>query len=165
METLSSWGETDWTYLVVSPQNPFKEAEGAATGKERYLASLEALHRHPSLKVWLDDIELRLPPPSYTIRTLDLLKKREPDNDFTLVVGADNLAVFRSWKDYRRILLEYGIAVYPREGFDIKSLTDSLLQEDPAYRIRILDCPLVNISSTFIREARSRGEDVSQYLM
>ena len=62
MRTLSAWEGADWTYLVVSPQNPLKDAEAARTGKERYLAALAALQRHPELRVWLDDIELRRRP-------------------------------------------------------------------------------------------------------
>ena len=162
---LSSWEGADWTYLVVSPQNPLKDAAGARTGKERYLAALAALQRHPELRVWLDDIELRMPPPSYTIRTLDTLARQEPGNEFTLIVGGDNLANLRQWKDYKRILLEYGIAVYPRRGFDLEALRDDLLAEDPLYRITLLDCPLVDVSSTQLREALARGEEVSDLLM
>ena len=162
---LSSWEGADWTYLVVSPQNPLKDAAGAKTVKERYLAALAALRRHPELRAWLDDTELRMPPPSYTIRTLDTLARQEPGNAFTLVIGGDNLANLRQWRDYKRILLEYGVAVYPRQGFDLEALRDDLLAEDTDYRITLLDCPLVNMSSTQIREAIARGEDVSDLLM
>jgi nicotinate-nucleotide adenylyltransferase len=165
MRTLSAWEGADWTYLVVSPQNPLKDAEAARTGKERYLAALAALRRHPELRVWLDDIELRMPPPSFTIRTLDTLRRQEPGNSFVLVIGGDNLAGIRRWKEYRRILTEYGVAVYPRRGFDSDALRAELLEEDPSYRITLLDCPLVDISSTQIREALSRGEDMNGYLM
>ena len=165
MEYLSAWDGADWTYLVVSPQNPLKDAEAAANGKERYLAALSALERHPQLRVWLDDIEMRMPPPSYTIRTLDTLRRKEPHNEFFLVIGGDNLSNIRRWREYRRILLEYGVAVYPREGFDLDALRASLLAEDTSYRITLLDCPLVNISSTQIRETLARGGDVSAWLM
>ena len=165
LQCLSGLQEADWTYLVVSPQNPLKDAEGARTGRDRYRSALEALQRHPDLRAWLDDIELRLPPPSYTIYTLDALRKREPHNTFFLVIGGDNLAVIRRWKDYTRILLEYGVAVYPRTGFDSAACRDGLLAENPAYRITLLDCPLVDVSSTQIRDALARGEDVSTLLM
>jgi len=165
LRCLSGWDGADWTYLVVSPQNPLKDAAGARTSRERYQAALAALQRHPGLRVWLEDIELRLPQPSYTIHTLDALRKREPHNDFFLVIGGDNLSLIRRWKDYRRILLEYGVAVYPRRGCDAEALRDELLAEDPAYRITLLDCPLVDVSSTQIREALSRGEDSSALLM
>jgi nicotinate-nucleotide adenylyltransferase len=165
LRTLSDWEGADWTYLVVSPQNPLKDAEAARTARERYRAALAALRRHPELRAWVDDIELRLPPPSYTIHTLDALRRQEPDNEFTLVIGGDNLGAIRRWKDYGRILREFGVAVYPRRGFDSEALRAELLEEDPSYRITLLDCPLVDISSTEIREALARGEDMSDYLM
>ena len=165
MQTLSEWDGCDWTYLVISPLNPFKAGKRMASGKKRYLAALEALKRHPGLKVWLDDIELRMPQPSYTILTLDAMKKREPENEFKLVIGADNLAVFRSWKDYKRILTDYSVAVYPRGGFDTREIAASLLAEDPSYKIEILESPMVDVSSTRIREAMESGEDVKDLLM
>ena len=117
------------------------------------------------LRVKVDDIELGMDPPYYTIRTLDALKKREPGNDFTLVIGADNLAAFRRWRDYRRILLEYGVAVYPRRGVDAERERALLLRECPDYRIRLTDAPMVDISSTEIREGLSQGRDMSRFLM
>ena len=148
MRTLSAWEGADWTYLVVSPQNPLKDAESAASARHRYRAALEALGRH-----------------SYTVRTLDTLRRQEPGNTFTLVIGGDNLALIRRWKDYRRILTEYGVAVYPRRGYDSEALRAELLAEDPAFRISLLDCPLVDVSSTQIREAIGKGADVSGLLM
>jgi nicotinate-nucleotide adenylyltransferase len=116
-------------------------------------------------RVKVDDIELNMPEPHYTIRTLDALKEREPDNRFPLVMGADNLADIRRWRDYARILKEFGVAVFPREGHDLTEIKQDLLKEDPAYKIQILDAEMVDISSTQIREAASRGEDISHLLM
>ena len=129
MEYLTREKGFDWVYLVVSPKNPLKDNISADSGEERYNAAVEAVRRHPELHVWVDDIELRMEPPHYTIRTLDELKKREPENDFTLVMGADNLSSIRRWRDFPRLLSEYGVAVYPRKGFDIKSLRDTLINE------------------------------------
>ena len=166
MEYLSGSSLFDWVYLVISPQNPFKDASKALTGERRYLAAIEAVGRWPDLRVRVDDIELNMEPPSYTIRTLDALKEREPQNDFTLVMGADNLGSIRLWKDYRRILNEYGIAVYPRRGFDARNLLEDLLKDpDNNYRIRMIDAPIIDISSTEIREREAAGQDMSAYLM
>ena len=143
----------DAVYLVVSPRSPFKAEGKAANARERYEAAVKAVARHPELtKVRADDIELTMPAPQYTFRTLEALKAREPENDFTLVVGADNLAVFSGWREHARILLEYGLIVFPRRGFDCIALRDALLAENPSYRIRIADMPLVDVSSTQIRE-------------
>ena len=143
----------DAVYLVISPRSPFKPEEKANNARERYEAAVKAVARHPELtKVHVDDIELTMPAPQYTFRTLEALKAREPENDFTLVVGADNLAVFGGWREHARILLDYGLIVFPRRGFDCEALKTDLLKENPSYRIRIADMPLVDVSSTQIRE-------------
>ena len=80
-------------------------------------------------------------------------------------MGADNLADIRRWRDYTRILKEYAVAVFPREGHDLTEIKQDLMKEDPAYRIQILDADMVNISSTQIRSAITVGEDISRYLM
>lgn len=181
----------DMVYLIVSPKNPLKDGISSDSGRERYMAAVEAVERrflHSGLsasgrndsncdplsasgrndgeaRVKVDDIELNMPEPHYTIRTLDALKEREPGNTFTLVMGADNLADIRRWRDYTRILSEYGVAVFPREGHDLTEIKQDLLKEDPTYKIQILDAGMVDISSTQIREALSRGEDISHFLM
>ena len=171
----------DMVYLIVSPKNPLKDGISSDSGRERYMAAVEAVERRflrsglsasgrndskaVEAKVKVDDIELNMPEPHYTIRTLDALKEREPDNRFTLVMGADNLADIRRWRDYARILKEFGVAVFPREGHDLTEIKQDLLKEDPAYMIQILDAGMVDISSTQIREAIARGEDISHCLM
>lgn len=158
-------GGFDMVYLIVSPKNPLKEGISSDTGLDRYNAAIQAVGRHFTEGVKVDDIELEMPEPHYTIRTLDALREREPDNCFTLIMGADNLADIRRWRDYRRILKEFGVAVYPREGFDLDAVKADLLKEDPSYRIEILDAPMVDISSTEIREGIAAGKDMSKYMM
>lgn len=156
----------DRVLLIVSPQSPFKDAESNLSGSARFEAARRAIARHPELRgVEASDIELTMEPPHYTIRTLDTLQAQFPGADITLVVGADNLESFPRWKDYKRILLEYGIAVYPRKGYHRGHLRARLLKENPAYRIEILSAPLVTISSTEIREAIASGKDINKYLM
>lgn len=191
MEYLTSEKKFDWVYLIVSPKNPLKSNISADSGEARFNAAVEALGRHPELNVKADDIELKMPPPHYTIKTLDALKRREPENEFTLIIGADNLSSIHRWRDFPRILAEYGVAVYPRTGFDIVSLRRELMEEckrfpslyvldadesesdrltledadNHFYDIEILDAPLVDISSTEIRDGIMQGHDMSEYLM
>jgi len=204
MEYLTTAADFDWVYLVVSPKNPLKDSISADSGRERYEAAVEAVRRHPKLHVWVDDIELNMDPPHYTIRTLDALKRREPENSFTLIIGADNLEGIHRWRDFPRILMDYGVAVFPRKGSDAEATRRQLMQEcalapspyahdtevifedggmeddphtvadglhgfenlaDHIYDIRILDAPLIDISSTEIREGLAEGRDMSQYLM
>ena len=164
----------DMVYLIVSPKNPLKDGISSATGTDRYKAAIEAVRRHfptdsyaaeQEGPVKVEDIELNMPEPHYTIRTLDALKKREPENGFTFVMGADNLSDIRRWRDYTRILKEFGVAVYPRKGFDLDKIKQDLLNEDPAYKIQILNAEMVDISSTEIRNILATGGDASELLM
>ena len=164
----------DMVYLIVSPKNPLKDGISSATGTDRYKAAIEAVRRHfptdsyaaeQEGPVKVDDIELNMPEPHYTIRTLDALKKHEPENGFTFVMGADNLSDIRRWRDYTRILKEFGVAVYPRKGFDLDKIKQDLLNEDPAYKIQILNAEMVDISSTEIRNILATGGDASELLM
>lgn len=165
----------DCVYLIVSPKNPLKEGISGETGRARFDAAKAAVERHfggssdstshKDTKVKVDDIELQMPQPHYTIRTLDSLREREPQSCFTLTIGADNLADIRRWRDYRRILKEYGVAVFPRTGFDLEEIKSDLLSEDGSYRITILKAEMVDISSTTIRNAIASGQDMSEWLM
>ncbi len=165
MEYLTHDAAFDWVYLVVSPQSPFKDAVNALSGRERYDAAVAAVKRHPEIRVWVDDIELGMEPPHYTIRTLDALREREPENEFTLVIGADNLESFPRWRDYGRILREYGVVVFPRKGYHRGHLKACLMRECPDYRIALLKAPRIDISSTEIREGLAAGRDMSPWLM
>ena len=191
MEYLTLKKDFDWVYLVVSPKNPLKDGISAASGEARYNAAVNAVKRHPELHVWVDDIELKMNPPQYTIKTLDALKRREPENDFTLIIGADNLSSIKKWRDFQRLLIEYGVAVYPRTGFNLSRIYQELMNEcllSPApyvldsadtdsetlcldnagnhlYKIQILDAPVVDISSTEIRKGLAEGKDMSNFLM
>ena len=129
MEYLTKKQDFDWVYLVVSPKNPAKSSISADSAEDRYHAAVAAVKRHPELHVWVDDIELNMAPPQYTIKTLDALKRREPENDFTLISGGDNLANIHLWRDFPRILMDYGVAVYPRNGYDAARIRRMLMDE------------------------------------
>lgn len=156
----------DRVLLVISPQNPFKDPSRAANARLRFEAAKSAVARYPELaKVEVSDIELGMEPPHYTLKTLELLHSLNPEDSFTLVIGADNLASMRRWYEYGRLLLEYGVIVFPRDSYDIAELRAELLAENGAYRIATIDAPLVNVSSTYIRESIALGRDVGALLM
>ncbi|MGN0189377.1 MAG: nicotinate (nicotinamide) nucleotide adenylyltransferase [Candidatus Cryptobacteroides sp.] len=165
METLVGESGFDKVYLIVSPKNPLKDGISPDSASDRFEAALRAVEANGMTDVLVDDIELSMPSPQYTIATLDALREREPQNTFTLVVGSDQLSDIRRWKDYRRILKEFGLAVYPREGFDTAAVRAALLEEDPGYKIKLIDAPQVNISSTLIREGLAAGKDMSRWMM
>lgn len=147
--------DLDQVWMVVSPHNPLKEKKSLADGKKRLVQVKKAIEKNSKIKV--SDIEFKLPQPSYTINTLEVLTKKFPKNKFVLVIGSDNLNLFHKWKEHKKILKDYKIYVYPR--------TDSGRRRFKIHsNVKNFDAPLLNISSTFIREQMKKGKDVRKFL-
>lgn len=145
----------DEVWLVVSPQNPLKPAGSLLSDDKRLLMVQAAVSGVPGLKA--SDCEFRLPRPSYTWNTLQSLSRDFPDRDFTMLVGADNWAVFRRWYRADDIIARYPICIYPRTGYPID--TASLPPN-----VQLIDTGLHDISSTQVREMIARGDDITGLL-
>ncbi len=143
-------------WLLVSPLNPLKSVDELSDKYVRLEMTELALEGYPKIKV--SDFEFDLPKPSYTINTLDALKVKYPEHDFTLVIGADNWAIFESWHETDKILENYKLKIYPRLGFRIK-IPDRLKQ-----KVETLDSPIIEVSSTFIREGIEAGKNMRPFL-
>lgn len=159
--------EYDWVYVIVTPQNPLKDTIEVPS-EERRKAVERALINNGYLNVSVNDIENTLQPPFYTINTLRKLKEEEPQNNFKLVIGADCLENIKQWKSYKEILTEFGVIVFPRGEIDANELKRQSLmyyKENPEYRIKIANTKTPNISSTEIREAKNKGENVNYLIM
>lgn len=142
----------DEIWLIVSPQNPLKPAGSLLDDHLRLAMTERALAPYPQLKA--SDYEFRFPRPSYMWHTLQHLSADYPDREFTLLIGADNWAVFDRWYHATDIIAHYPIAIYPRTGSPIA--TNTL---PPT--VHLYDTGLYDISSTEVREKAERGEDVS----
>jgi len=142
-------------WFVVSPQNPFKPSKGLLHEFDRYDMVRAAIYDNYKLEV--SDIEFNLPKPSYTIHTLVHLKEKHPDKEFKIIIGEDNLAGFTRWKNYERILEDYGLYVYKRPGVQL-----SELKEHP--NVTFVEAPLLDISATFIRNCIREKQSV-RYLV
>lgn len=142
-------------WLVISPQNPFKPSKGLLHEFDRYDMARAALYDNN--KIELCDIEFNLPKPSYTIHTLVHLKERHPEKEFKVIIGEDNLEGFKRWKNYERILEDFGLYVYPRPGAQLSDL-----KTHP--HVRMVEAPLLDISATFIRNC-IRNQQSIRYLV
>lgn len=126
---LVAMGYVEEVWLVLSPLNPLKEHPEALIADEQRLEMLRlATGNVPGVKVC--DIELQLPRPSYTIRTLRELQQQFPEHEFHVVIGADNWAIFPQWRDYPTILREFAPLVYPRPGYPAEGCLKGLPQCD-----------------------------------
>ncbi|MBL0049575.1 MAG: nicotinate-nucleotide adenylyltransferase [Bacteroidetes bacterium] len=147
--------DLDKVWLVVSPHNPHKEKSSLLADNHRLALVRRAVEDNSKLKA--SDIEFKLPQPSYTINTLIHLGEKYPANEFALIMGADNLTTLHKWKNYKEILSNYKIYVYPRPGMN----GGELAQHENIIHV---NAPLMEISSTHIRTAIKEKKDV-RYLL
>ena len=142
----------DEVWFMVSPQNPFKQNLQLLDDDKRFRLVQIALKDEPHLKAC--DFEFNLPKPSYTWNTLQALLEAYPEDQFTILIGGDNWAAFDKWYRYEDILQRYPIVVYPREGSEVTGF------EFQVPKIKIVKTPLINISSTQIRQRIQAGKSV-----
>lgn len=145
----------DELWFMVTPQNPLKQETELLDDETRLHLVKSATQGYPKFKA--SDFEFHLPKPSYTIDTLDELRKAFPEREFYLIIGADNWSIFNKWKDHQRILDESQLFIYPRKGYEIEE------NKLPA-NVRLVKAPEMEISSTFIREAIKQGKDIRYFL-
>jgi nicotinate-nucleotide adenylyltransferase len=142
-------------WFIVSPHNPLKQKSSLLDDYQR----LELVNRAigKSDKYFASDIEFRMPQPSYTIDTLTYLSDKFKKHEFVLIMGEDNLQTLHKWKNYKQILQYYEIYVYPRPGYKREQFADH-----PG--IRDVDAPVMEISSSFIRNAIKDGKEINHFL-
>ena len=144
--------EIDELWFVVSPQNPLKDKVSLAPDNQRLEMVKRAIPLNEN-RFKVCDIEMGMPKPSYTIDTLKVLEIKYPDKEFNLILGSDSMDSITKWKDYNELIYNHKIYVYPREGSNIKELANT-------YPIKIIRAPLVDFSSTKIRQKIWNGENV-----
>ncbi len=145
-------------WFVVSPQNPLKERATLLPEYHRLELVRLALEDDPRFRA--SDIEFRLPRPSYTIDTLAYLEEKYPKRTFILIMGADNLLTLHKWKNFEELVRRYEIVVYPRKGYETAALPPTLARLRTPPRITLAQAPLMEISSSFLRQAIREGKDM-----
>ena len=153
---ITQYTDIEQLWLMVSPQNPLKESLPKSYDIHR-LAMAELVASKCD-NVITSGFEFTMPKPSYTIDTLNALKTKLPQHEFVLIIGADNWAVFEKWKDSESIISNHKIMVYPRSGYEI-NIPDYLSKS-----VIALNSPIIEISSTYIREQLKAGKNMNFYL-
>lgn len=150
--SLASWIATtaavDQVWLLVSRRNPLKANPTTASDADRL--AMARLASAPAKGVEVSDFEMSLPTPSFTYYTLCRLREAYPQHAFRLIIGSDNWHDFPKWRDYNRIISDFGILIYPRPDYPI---TKPL---PPGVEL-IGDAPQSPASSTKIRRMLENG--------
>jgi nicotinate-nucleotide adenylyltransferase len=143
--------------MVVTPHNPLKKKATLLDDHQRLQMVFLATEDFPKIKP--SDIEFKLPQPNYTVNTLIHLHEKYPDYEFSLIMGEDNLKTLHKWKNYETILQHHDLYVYPRISSEAENLE---LKNHP--KIHLIDAPVVEISSTIIRDTIKKGKNVKPLL-
>ena len=138
-------------WFVVSPQNPWKSEQELLDDERRLDMVRIALREEENLLA--SDYEFHLQRPSYTLNTLRHLSEDYPDREFVLLIGGDNWAQFDKWYGYQEILSNYSIVVYPRRGEHVE-------EKELPENVSVVDTPLLDISSTEIRNRILQGQSI-----
>ena len=149
--------DLDEVWLMISPNNPLKDASILADEQKRLAAAKEAIgdgRLASGKRIIVSDFEFTLPRPNYTANTLRELQKQYPQHEFTLIIGEDNLEIFPKWREYTYLLENFRILVYPRKGSE-KSVEQMMQELETAHikEVQLLaNAPYFEISSTELRK-------------
>ncbi|WP_166959456.1 nicotinate (nicotinamide) nucleotide adenylyltransferase [Yeosuana marina] len=154
---IAEHSDLDQVWFVVTPHSPFKKKSTLLDNYQR----LEMVYRATKDYTKLNpcDIEFNLPQPNYTINTLAYLQEKYPTYQFALIMGEDNLKSFHKWKNYELILENHHIYVYPRVSENTIET-----QFDGHKKIHPINAPIMELSSTFIRNSIKEGKNVQPML-
>lgn len=142
-------------WFIVSPQNPLKSAKSLAHEFDRFDMVEAGIYGSYHLRA--SDIEFNMPRPSYTVDTLAYLADKQPDHEFSLIIGEDNLKSFPKWKNHQVILDNYGLYVYPRPGEAKPELASHA-------NVQWVEAPILDISATYIRNLINQDKSI-QFLV
>lgn len=149
--------DLDEIWMVVTPQNPFKKKSSLLDNYHRLQLVDLATENYPKIKP--SKIEFDLPQPNYTVHTLAHISDKFPKHNFSLIMGEDNLKSFHKWKNYEVILEHHHIYVYPRIS---EGKIETQFDNHP--KIHKIDSPIIQISSTQIRNGIQEGKNIQPML-
>jgi nicotinate-nucleotide adenylyltransferase len=134
-------------------EQPFKRGRHGASPEHRAKMLSLALSGAPGFAV--EAIELDRPGPSYTVNTLEELRRQEPESEFVLLLGADAATDLPAWHEAERIPQLARVVVFARPG--------SRVPGSP-FISQVIEVPTIDISATEVRRRISRGQSIRYWV-
>lgn len=157
--------EWDRILYVLAHRQPFKIEEDLAADWHRWAMLVLATSDHES--VYASDAELARGDVSYTVDTLEQLRKQYPDATLDWVIGDDNLAKLDEWKNLDRIFELANFAVLSRYEFALRAHAGRVREADargPSGSIVFTHNPTIPISSTQIRKNINENKPIDAFV-
>jgi nicotinate-nucleotide adenylyltransferase len=145
--------QLDTLRFVPAREQPFKRGRHRTSPEHRAAMLSLAVAAMPGFEV--EQIELQRPGPSYTVDTLRQLRQREPEAEFTLLIGADAAADLPAWREADQIPRLARIAVFARPG--------SAVPTSPMFSA-VVQVPAIDISATRIRQRVAQGQPIRYWV-
>jgi nicotinate-nucleotide adenylyltransferase len=152
---MAEYTDLSQVWFIVSPHNPLKEKSTLLADHHRLAMANIAVEDDPRFRA--SSIEFHLPQPSFTIDTLTYISEKYPEKEFVLIAGSDALPTFHKWKNYEQLLLQYQLYIYPRPKVRQTSF-------DSHPHLHFTEAPLIEISSSFIRDGIRNGKNMRHFL-
>lgn len=166
---MADFTDLDQVWLVVTPQNPLKNKKSLLADYHRLALVNEAIS--DNFKLRSSDVEFKMQKPNYTSHTLSHLIDLHPSDEFSLIMGEDNLRNLHKWFNYEQILKNHNVFVYPRvltpqEEMEIGEIENESIDQFKNHpHVKFYsDAPVMKVSSSFIRAAIKNKKDV-RYLL
>jgi nicotinate-nucleotide adenylyltransferase len=143
----------DLVRFVPAREQPFKRGRHRTSPEHRAAMLSLAIGNTPGFAV--EHAELNRPGPSYTVDTLEELRRREPGAEFVLLLGADAAAELPGWHDAGRIPELARVVVFARPGTALPT---------SAWVSQSIEVPAIDISATEIRRRVRQGHSVRYWV-
>jgi len=147
--------DIDDVWFIISPHNPLKKKSTLLPDVNRLYMVNVAVEDEPKFNA--SNVEFHMPRPSYTIDTLTYLQERYPTHDFVLLAGSDIFPTFHKWKNYEQLFSLYKFYIFPRPFTKTHPF-----ENHPS--ITQMKAPLIEISSSFIRNGIKAGKNMQYFL-
>lgn len=163
-ECVKSVMALDEIWFIPTGKITYKNRDGLPSPQERLAMVSLAVEGIQDFSVNSMEVESR--EPRYSYQTMEKLTEEYPDAEFFFIVGADSLDYMDAWREPERLLRCCVVVAVNRTGITDRRMEDKkrLLEERFGARIVLVAMPPVDVSSTMLREALKRGEDVRKFL-
>lgn len=150
----------DEIIFIPTGNPPHKDHRDMSPAEDRYNMTNLAIEGNESYSI--SNIEVRSREKTYTVNTLKKLSEDRENCKWYFILGADSFIDFKSWKDYKEILDKYRVIVARRPVFHDKVFKNIFHEYERDYpgRVFLLDSPVIDISSTYIRDKKRRNESI-----